>query len=322
MITALMFIGGAQAQQEFTSLDQLEHLQTEVQKVVKKTMPATISLMSPRGSSGSAVIISKEGLVLTAAHVVQGAKEMTVVFPNGKQAKAKVLGMNYSKDAAICQMVGKGPWPFAEVGESKDLKIGQFVVAMGHAGGFDAIRTPPVRFGRVLSKNPNAFVTTDCTLIGGDSGGPLFDLDGKVVGIHSNIGQQLKANNHAGLSGFKADWDRMLKGDIWGRLSMNPMTNPDSPVIGIEVGQPKDGGIVIARVMPRGPADKSGLKGGDVIMKVAGRAVKNRRQLIGEIMKNNAGEEVELELKRDGKEMKLKLKLGRRGEMENDFKEK
>ena len=176
--------------------------------------PATVALLSERtGSSGSGVITTEDGLILTAAHVVQGAEEILVVFPDGKQVRGKVLGANYSKDIAMVQIEETGKWPFVEMGASKQLEAGDWVIALGHSAGFDASRPPPVRFGRVISKGPGNFLTTDCTLIGGDSGGPLFGLDGKIVGIHSSIGQSLTNNNHAGIDGFREDWDRIHAGE-------------------------------------------------------------------------------------------------------------
>src|SRR5690606_14730992 len=107
--------------------------------------------------------------------VIQGAEEVTVNFPDGTKAPGKVLGANYSKDIAMVQIEEEGPWPYMPLGESRPLAAGDWVVAMGHSAGFDKLRTPPVRFGRVISTGPGNFLTTDCKLIGGDSGGPLFD---------------------------------------------------------------------------------------------------------------------------------------------------
>ena len=186
-------------------LGDLKKLQTQVQRVVLEKTETTVSLVSPSiGAAGSGVIVSSDGLILTAAHVIERSKEMTVIFPDGRQERARVLGANFTRDAAMAKLIGPGPWPFAEVGESKSLEAGDFVVAMGHPKGYDPTRRPPVRFGRVMDKGNLDFVTTDCTLIGGDSGGPLFDLKGRVVGIHSHIAPDRRVNNHAGLSGFKS----------------------------------------------------------------------------------------------------------------------
>ncbi|NIP95574.1 MAG: PDZ domain-containing protein, partial [Akkermansiaceae bacterium] len=276
-------------------------------------LPATVSLFSDKlGSSGSGVIVSREGLILTAGHVVEGMEEVTAVFPDGRQAKAKVLGANLSKDAAMVKLKGEGPWPFVETGDSKSLEVGEFVVSLGHAGGYDPLRTPPARFGRVVALNPLGFVGTDCTLIGGDSGGPLFDLDGRVVGIHSSIGASLMANNHTGVSNFKADWVRLEKGDTWGRLTMNPLMNPDRAVIGFNVDTAVGGGGVrLAEVFPDSPAAVAGLKPGDVVRRIDGDPVRNLRNLQRILAGRQPGDEVRLDYTREGREQTTTLKLAR-----------
>ena len=121
----------------------LSRLESKVEAVSSKVMSATVALLSNNtGSSGSGVITSADGLILSAAHVVQGAEELLVVFPDGKQVKGKVLGANYSKDIAMVQIVDPGKWPFVEMGASKGLEAGDWVIALGHSAGFDPNRTP------------------------------------------------------------------------------------------------------------------------------------------------------------------------------------
>src|SRR5688500_5762657 len=110
----LLGTGGiAQALEPVRDLKDLVELQSKVESVAGKVMDATVALLSEKtGSSGSGVITTAGGLILTAAHVVQGADEMLVVFPNGRQVPGKVLGANYSKDIAMVQITTKGPWPF------------------------------------------------------------------------------------------------------------------------------------------------------------------------------------------------------------------
>ena len=219
------------------SLGDLRKIEKSVKAVVEVGTPATVSLLSTSaGASGSGVIVSSDGLILTAAHVIEGSRLMTVIFPDGRQAQAKVLGANYYRDAAMAQLIGEGPWPYVEVGDSAVLKTGDLVVAMGHPKGYDPTRRPPVRFGRIMTRKTGqsgGFFTTDCTVIGGDSGGPLFDLDGKVVGIHSHIdAHETRINNHAAIEGFVKSWEKMKSGDQWGKLGGNPL-GQDRPVIGV-----------------------------------------------------------------------------------------
>jgi len=295
-------------------LKDLAKLEGKVEAVSAKVMPATVALLSEKtGSSGSGVITTADGLILTAAHVVQGAEELMVVFPDGEQVPGKVLGANYSKDIAMVQITGKGPWPFAAMGASKPLVAGDWVIALGHSAGFDAARTPPVRFGRVVSKGPGNFLTTDCTLIGGDSGGPLFDLDGKIVGINSSIGVSLTNNNHAGIDGFKEDWDRIRAGEAWGKLSMNPFANPEMPVLGIGMGMRRGvKGVPVESVVPKSPSAAAGVRAGDVIESLDGSAIGDANKLLQVLAKKQPGEKVKLGIQRDRKPLEVEVVLASR----------
>lgn len=306
---ALAMLQPAWSREPVGSIEDIRKLEGKIAGVAEKAMKATVALISEEsGASGSGVISSPDGLILTAAHVIEGAEEVLVVFPDGKQVKGKVLGANLSKDIGMVQIEEKGPWPFMERGESKPLQAGDWVIAMGHSTGFDPARTPPVRFGTVVSDGPGNFLTTDCTLIGGDSGGPLFDLNGKVVGINSSIGDALKNNNHAGVDGFKEDWDRLISGEVWGRLQMDPMLNPERAVMGIELGpQVRGGGIVIAGVT--GHASKAGLRPGDVLDSVEGKKVRDGRALQVFLAKKQAGDKVTVGVVRAGQPLDVEIEL-------------
>ncbi|BCU75491.1 trypsin-like peptidase domain-containing protein [Luteolibacter sp. LG18] len=304
------------AREPVKSVADLKHIETEVAAVAAKVMPATVALVSEQtGSSGSGIVTSADGLILTAAHVVQGVDELLVVFPNGKQINGRVLGANYSKDIAMVKIDQAGPWPFVERGNSKTLGAGDWLVAMGHSAGFDPNRTPPVRFGRVISKGPGNFFTSDCTLIGGDSGGPIFDLQGRIVGINSSIGESKRNNNHAGIDGFKDDWDRLVAGDNWGELSMNPFANPEAPVLGIGMGREtgKTGaGVPVERVTPRSPAAGAGVRIGDLLVSIDGGKVSSGRELQLVLAKKQPGDKIKLGLLRDQTKLDLEVTLVKR----------
>jgi serine protease Do len=299
------------------NIEDLAKLEKQVHSVTEKALQATVALVSNgTGSSGSGVIVSEDGLILTASHVIQGLKKVDVYFPDGKKWVGKVLGSNYSKDIGMVQMVDAGPWPFVELGESKPLEAGDWLVALGHSAGFDPARTPPVRFGRVMSDGPGNYFTSDCTLIGGDSGGPLFNLDGKLVGINSSIGWSWKNNNHAGVDGFREDWERLRAGETWGALQMNPLANPETPVLGIVMGIRDEGrGVRVQKVEPNSPAAAAGLRVGDMIVAVDKEPVLGGSELQQVLIKKEVGDSVSLGLVRGTEQLKIDVELVKREEL-------
>lgn len=316
-LAILSSVGMCLAYEPVETVADLLRLQEKVERVAAKSLPATVSLVSERtGSSGSGVIVSEDGLILTAAHVVQGMKEVDVYFADGKKWLGKVLGANFSKDIGMVKMENAGPWPFVEIGESRPLEAGDWVIALGHSAGFDPARTPPIRFGRLMSDGPGNYFTTDCTLIGGDSGGPLFDLDGKLVGINSSIGESWKNNNHAGVDGFREDWDRLLAGETWGVLQMNPMANPETPVLGIGMGMDRGAtGVPIFKVEPNSPAAAAGVRVGDLIRSVDGDRVREGSELQQVLVKRMVGDVVKLGIVRDEKPIEIEVELVKREEL-------
>jgi serine protease Do len=295
-------------------LQDLLAVEAKVQAVAKTRVPLTVALVAQdASSSGSGVITQEDGLILTAAHVVQGSEMMDVVFPDGKTVKGKVLGANYGKDIAMVKIQGEGKWPAAPRGASKPLEVGDWVIATGHAAGFDPGRTPPVRFGRVVSKGPGNFFTSDCTLIGGDSGGPIFDLEGNIIGINSNIGQALKVNNHAGVDGFKDDWEKMLGGEQWGKLVLDPLQNEDMPVLGIALDWSR-AGLIVGEVVKGSKATEAGIQPGDVIASLEGQRIRNLDDLRNELLRKQVGDKVKLVILRNGERMEKEVELVRRGD--------
>lgn len=300
------------ARTELSSLDDLKTVEAQVESLTKRVTPATVLIVSYQsGGSGSGVVVSKEGLVLTAAHVIQGSKEVSIVFPDGTETKGKVLGANYSRDVAMVQIEGKREWPFAEVGDSDSLEVGDFVVAMGHPKGYDPTRRPPVRFGRVMTKGRFGFVTTDCTLTGGDSGGPLFDLKGRVVAVHSNIAPSRKVNNHAGASGFKKDWERLKSGQSWGMLGAGELGEGNRPVMGL-VLETVEKTLRVSSVVEGSPAANAGLKTGDEFVTVDRKAVTSMKEYHAAIQDYVPGNTVELKVRRGTEVLDKKVKFAKR----------
>jgi serine protease Do len=315
----LMFVAASSAfaYEPVATLADIKNLEKKVAEISSETMSATVALVSEdTGSSGSGIIVSRDGLILTAAHVVQGIKEVDVYFADGKKWSGKVLGANFSKDIGMVQMEDAGPWPFVKLGESKPLEAGDWVIALGHSAGFDPARTSPVRFGRVMSDGPGNYFTTDCSLIGGDSGGPLFDLEGTLIGVNSSIGLSWKNNNHAGIDGFREDWDRLLKGDTWGTLQLNHMANPETPVMGITYDMIRnENGVIVAALVPNSPAAAAGVRAGDVIRSVDGDRVLEGAELQQVLVKREVGDVVKLGIIRGDIEIEIEVELVKREQL-------
>jgi serine protease Do len=295
-----------------SSVAELQQIEKRVEAVSSKVMPAVVGVIVGSGQ-GSGVIVSQDGYVLTAAHVSEKPdQEVQIVLADGRKVKAKTLGVNKQIDSGLMKIEESGDWPYCEIGKSGELKKGQWVLALGHPGGYRKDRPPVVRLGRVLSSTgPNEFIMTDCTLVGGDSGGPLFDLDGKVVGIHSRIGPSTLNNMHVPADTYTATWDRLAKGESWGDrfsfLGGGPTVR--GPLLGVGGESVTGGGVKITNVTAGGPGDKAGLKSGDVVKTFDGISVKSIDHLAVMIARKKPGDKVAIIVDRAGKRVDLNATL-------------
>jgi len=299
------------------SLTEFKEREHRVKDVVARVLPAVVAITSdtPIGT-GSGVIINEQGLILTAAHVTDAItdngkrKDVVVVLPDGQRARGEVLGANRTTDSAMVRIIEPAlkDWPFAIMGTSDDVAKGSWVVALGQPGGFEDDRTPPVRVGRIWGRDNFGAFFSDCTLIGGDSGGPLFDLDGKLIGIHSSIGGPLTVNRHVGIDNFHTDWARLTKGEVWGELTLGE-TDPERPAIGATLDEKSSPGVRVESVVPESPAALAGMREGDVITHFQGTELANYLSFIRLISRQQAGDPVQLRLQRAGNETSLDVPL-------------
>jgi serine protease Do len=278
---------------------ELRAFQTQVEQVVKQVMPAVVAVVVGGTSQGSGVIVSKDGLILTAAHVEADAKrDVWVIFPDGKRVKGKTLGMDRPADGGMVQITDKGDWPVVEVGNSSSLKIGQWCIALGHPGGYQRGRTPPVRLGRIIVARGDTIMSS-CTLVSGDSGGPLFDLEGRLIGIHSRIGAPTAFNLHVPVDVFTRSWGRMARGEVWGDVP----GFAGGVVMGVQLRDREDR-VEVESVVAGSAAEKAGMREGDVIRKFDGRVARTRDELAIFIASHKPGDNVAVEVER-GKEIVL-----------------
>jgi len=188
-------------------------------------------------------------------------------------------------------------------------KLGDWVITLGHSGGFDLGRKPPVRVGRLLRKKRAAFVT-DAILIGGDSGGPLINLDGELIAIHTSIGDITADNRHVPLAIFRRDWNRMKRGDSWGKLpELNEPGDKSRPgKMGVNVDRNAPNARV-REVNDGSAADEIGLVPGDVIVQFDNVIINDGTHLIEVVKRFHAGDVVPLRVRRNGAIMKLEIQL-------------
>ncbi len=287
------------------SIDDLLAMQRHQQDLADRLVRCTVAVVVD-SAHGSGVIISEDGYVLTAAHVAgQPNRRATIILSDGRRVRGTTLGCHLTLDAGLMKITDPGPWPYAEMAEEDVARRGQWCLVTGHPGGYQQGRPPVVRIGRVLSTDRFA-VTTDCTLVGGDSGGPLFDMEGRVIGINSRIGRDLTANLHVPVVAYRENWDRLANGDQWGHF---PGTGP---VIGVRGSQDSEQARIV-QVYPGTPAEKAGIRAGDVIVKFNGKKVTDFSSLQVLVNDCQPGDKVSVELLRDDRRVLLEMVVGQQG---------
>jgi len=269
---------------------------------------ATVSIRIGEGF-GSGVIVSPEGLILTAAHVTAEVnEEMTVILNDGSEHKAISMGLHSESDAAMMRLIDEGEYPYVNINKNNDYRLGHWVFALGHAGGFDLERGAVVRLGRIVMENDST-LHTDCKVIGGDSGGPLFDMNGELIGIHSRVSASLEQNMHVPIREYLKHWDA-LKGNKFlgdGPFAERPVKG--SGFLGF-ASTDTDDGILIGEMLEDGPAANAGIETGDIILELEGEELTDKKHFQSMLKEKTRGEEVELLIMRNGEQKKMTVKLG------------
>ena len=294
------------------SLAELRAMDEQQSKVAAVIDQVTVNVQ--QGSAqGSGVIISGDGYILTAAHVAgKPGRQASVRFSDGTRVDAETLGMDRNNDAGLIKIknIRSTPWPHATVGKSENLKEGQWCIAAGHPGGWQPKRGSVIRVGRILSikgHEPANTLFTDCTLIGGDSGGPLFTLEGKLIGIHSRIGTDMEDNMHVPIEVYEIGWDKLKKSQAWGVLP------GFKPLIGVH-GQPDSSEAIVGKVIADSPAEVAGIEVGDIIRSFDGVKVKTFAELQAAVEQTLPGDTVFIEIVRAGAGLRFPLVVGVEGD--------
>lgn len=282
------------------SIEELRAMEVRMRELVERVAPAVVALRIG-GAHGSGVVISAEGMVLTAAHVSgEPGRLVRLTFPDGREARGRTLGANHDMDSGLIQITDTGPWPNVPMGDATGTRLGDWVLAFGHPGGFSAERPTVVRLGRVVGSD-RELLRTDSTIISGDSGGPLIDMNGHVIGIHSRISTSLAANYHVPISTFGETWARLARGESWGGQESLRRS-----WVGARVADHPEG-FRVERVFANGPAFLAGLEPGDIIVGMNGAPIKDAAAFMAALAPVPPGEVVVLDVRRADQEFLAEL---------------
>jgi serine protease Do len=268
---------------------------------------------------GSGVIVSRDGYILTNNHVVQGADKLTVVMGDKKKYTAKVIGTDPQSDIAVIKIDAKD-LPMANLGNSDSVRVGEWVIAIGNP--FQLMHT--VTAGIISAKGRSSmdlaeyedYIQTDASINPGNSGGALADLDGRVIGINTAIYSPSGGNVGIGfaipINMARKLMDQLIaKGKISrGYLGLLPQDIDDDLAKALKLGTTT--GSLVGDVTAGGPADKAGIKRGDIITKFNGTVIENSTQLRNLVAQASPGSSVKVTVLRDGKEKEITVVLGER----------
>jgi serine protease Do len=262
---------------------------------------------------GSGFILNKEGYIVTNNHVVEDADQIKVKLANGKEYDGKVIGRDPKTDLALVQIDGAPDLRPLALGNSDDLKVGSWVVAIGSPFGLEQTVTAGIvsAKGRVIGSGPyDNFIQTDASINPGNSGGPLINTTGEVVGINTaiiasgqGIGFAIPVNMAKDIAGQLKTNGHVTRG--WFGVSIQEMT----PELAKSFGLTAKKGVLVAQVVPGSPAEKAGIEQGDVIVEFDGKAVAESKDLPQIVASTPIGKSVDVKFWRNGKELNRQAKI-------------
>jgi S1-C subfamily serine protease len=259
---------------------------------------------------GSGVLFQADGLILTNAHVVEKTDKVTVGLQDGRRVPGVVVGLDRLTDLAVVRLEGRGPWPVAPLGDSDRLEVGEWAIAVGNPFGLDNT----VTMGIISSLNRNAaklgitdkrldLIQTDAAINPGNSGGPLLNADGEVIGINTLV----RTGPGAGL-GFAIPINRARQ--VARQLLATGRVEHPMIGVGLVAVRPGDGtglsrGVRVASLVSEGPAQRAGLRVGDVVLEANGNPVQQPAELIEAVEDAGVGGSLSLRFQRQGQALTL-----------------
>lgn len=276
-------------------------------------------------SLGSGFIVSADGYVVTNNHVIQPdgraeLKEVTVTMPDGTAYPAEVVGRDPQSDLAVLKISRSEPFPFVEFGDSNSARVGDWVVAIGNPFGLGGTVTSGIV--SAVHRNTNTggaydrYIQTDASINRGNSGGPLFDMQGNVIGINNaifspsggsvGIGFAIPAETARPIVQKLIAGEEILRGYLG--VQLNPLTDDFANALGL----PRNRGEFIQRVVPGEPAERAGIRSGDVVLRADGKDVTPDQSLSFIVANVAPGTRINVEILRDGKNLTIPVTVGRR----------
>jgi serine protease Do len=267
-------------------------------------------------------VVSEDGFIVTNNHVIQGADEIQIEFYSGEELEAKVVGTDPNTDLALLKVESDEPLPYVSFGNSDEMRVGDWVMAMGNplGQGFSVSAGIVSARGRALSGSFDDYIQTDAAINRGNSGGPLFNLDGEVIGVNTailspnggsiGIGFAMSSRVAANVIDQLERFGETRRG--WLGVRIQDVSEDVAEAIGLDDVR----GALVTDV-PEGPSAEAGMKSGDVILSFDGMDVNDTRELVQRVANTEIGKAVEVVVFRDGKTETLSITLGRREEAES-----
>ena len=269
-------------------------------------------------SLGSGFVIDPSGIVITNNHVVENAEEIIVNFSNGEKFKAELLGRDPKTDLAVLKVITKKKLPFVKFGDNTKARVGDWVIAIGNPFGLGGSLSVGVisAINRDINSGPyDSYIQTDAAINKGNSGGPLFNLDGEVIGVNTAIISPTGGSVGIGFS-IPADMAQIVITQLreygetrrgWLGVRIQLITEDLAESLGLL--RPR--GALVSEIIPGGPADEAGMKQGDVILSFDGKEVTEMRDLPRIVAETPIDKAVQVKVQRRGKVVTLKVKVGR-----------
>ena len=269
-------------------------------------------------SLGSGFVIDPAGFVVTNNHVIEGADDIEVIFPDGAKLKAKLVGTDTKTDLSVLKVEPPAPLTAVKFGDSRKMRIGDWVMAIGNPFGLGGSVTVGIisASGRNINAGPyDNFIQTDAAINKGNSGGPLFNMNGEVIGINTAIISPSGGSIGIGFAVPTELAENVIKQLIefgetrrgWLGVRIQPVT--DEVAESLKLGKAR--GALVSGLIKGGPVENGPIRVGDVIVDFDGKSVDDTRDLVRIVAESAVGAEVDVKVLRDGKEQTLKVKLGR-----------